>query len=442
MNGISKTLLNSMSKDFNSDERNLVAANSAVKNGVLESAIDYREVGKLPFTFSIDLKQGKITNQRSSGRCWIFSALNTFRYEIIKKYNLETFELSQNYLFFYDKLEKSNYFLENVIKTIDEPVDGRLYQFLNSDPLCDGGQWDMIVNLVNKYGIVPKSAYDDAANAKNSRWFDQFVTSKLREDASILRNMKGASKAEFKKTKESMINEIYRMLVISLGEPPKAFDFTLRDKDDKVIQEFNITPVEFFNKYVGLNLDDYVSLIHAPTKDKPYNKMYTVKFLGNVAEGRKVNYLNLPMEKIKKAAIKQLKDGHPVWFGSDCCQYSDRATGIFDPSSVRIDRLFNVEFSMDKATKLTYGDSAMNHAMVILGVNLNDKKDPDRWRIENSWGKDAGNEGYYVASDEWFDEYVYQVVVNKKYLDKATAKLLDGKLNELEPWDPFGSLAD
>ena len=441
---ITASQLSKMSADFNSDRANLIAARAASKNGIMEAATDFNAVSKLPFTFNIDLKQGKITDQKASGRCWIFSALNTFRYEIIKKYKLDTFELSQNYMFFYDKLEKANYYLESVIKTADEPLDGRLFQFINSDPLADGGQWDMLSNLVGKYGVVPKYAYPDAKGAEASRWFDMYLTGKLREDAMNIRDgiKAGNSPAQIQKMKEGYMNEIYRMLCIVLGEPPKSFDLILKDKDDKVTQEFGITPQAFFKKYVGIKLEDCVSIIHAPTKDKPFGKMYTVKFLGNVVEGGPVKYLNLEMDKIKKAVIKQLKDGHPVWFGSDCRMFGVRKEGVFDKDSAALEDLFNVKFGFTKAQALDYGDSAMNHAMVILGVNINEKGQPDRWRIENSWGKDSGHDGYYVASDEWFDDYVYQVVVNKKYLDSATKKLLDQKLKELEPWDPFGTLAD
>ncbi len=443
--GISEKQLKSMSRIFNADERAVVASMAAVKCGVMEAATDYRAARKYPMTFSVDLKQGDITNQKQSGRCWIFSALNTFRYEIIKKYKLKTFELSQSYMFFYDKLEKANYFLESVMETADEPIDGRLYSFINSDPLADGGQWDMLSNLVQKYGVVPKYAYPDAASATASRWFDQYLTTKLREDAMILRGMIHAKKAAagVRKQKEEMIAQIYQMLCIALGEPPRSFDLILKDKDDKIVaQEFGITPKDFFAKYVGLKLEDMVSIIHAPTKDKPFNKTYTVKYLGNVAEGKPVSYLNLPMDKIKAAVIKQLKAGHPVWFGSDCSKYGLRKEGIFDRESAAVEKLFGVNFGFTKEEAIDYGDSAMNHAMVILGVNINEKGKSDRWRIENSWGKDAGADGYYVASDEWFDDYVYQVVVDKKYLDAASRKLAAQEPKELEPWDPFGTLAD
>ena len=443
-NGISREALEMMSKDFHSDRANEVAATAAVNNGIIEASADYEAGRRLPMNFSVDLKTGKITNQKASGRCWIFSALNTFRYEIMKKFDLDNFELSQNYLFFYDKLEKSNYFLESVIKTVDEPIDGRLYSFLNLAPLGDGGQWDMLYNLVKKYGVVPKEAYPDSEASVASRFFDMYMTTKLREDAKDLRQMvkAGASEDEVHAAKASMLNDLYRMLTISLGEPPRKFDLNLRSRDGILYREFGITPQDFFAKYVGLDLDDYVSMINGPTKDKPFNHMYTVKFLGNVAEGRPVTYLNLEMDKIKAAAIRQLQDGHPVWFGSDCRKFVFRRDGIFDRDTVAVEKLFNVKLNFTKEEYLDYGDSAMNHAMVILGVNLDENGRPDRWHIENSWGDDPGQAGYFVASDSWFDSFVYQVVVNKKYMDPESVALLSGELHELEPWDPFGTLAD
>ena len=433
------------SEDFRANRAYVVASRAVVQNGILESAQDYEAAGKLSPHFSIDLKQGKITNQKASGRCWIFAALNTFRYEVMQNLKLNDFELSQNYLFFYDKLEKANMYLENMLAIKDEPVDGRLYAFLNQDPLQDGGQWDMLANLVRKYGVIPKDIYPEAKSAENSRWLKESLSSKLRESGVRLRKAATEEKksgTELRKMKLSMLNEIYRMLAIGLGEPPKRFDFVITDKDNQVTQDFDITPVEFFEKYVRIDLDSRVSLVNAPAEDKPMNRMYTVKYLGNVAEGKRVEYCNLEMKTIKNAVIKQLKDGHPVWFGSDCAKFGLRKGGYFDRQSASIEELFDIRYEFTKGERLIYGDSAMNHAMVILGVNLDKNGNPDKWRIENSWGKDSGMEGYYVASDAWFDEFVYQVVVDKKYLSKKTLTLFEQEPVALEPWDPLGTLAD
>ena len=442
--GISLKAIDGMSKAFHADRANEVASRAAVSAGIQDAAKDYEALRKLPMNFSIDLRQGRITNQKASGRCWIFAALNIFRYEMIKKYDLDTIELSQNYLFFWDKLEKANYYLEFVLETVDEPIDGRLFNYVSLFPLGDGGQWDMIVNLVTKYGLVPQEAYPDSENARASRPMVSYMTTKLHEDAMLLRNAskEGKKPAELQAMKGKMLEELYRMLCISLGEPPKTFNLTLRNKKDEVFRETGITPKEFFDKYVGMDLQETISVINGPTADKPFNQMYTVKFLGNMVGGRPATYLNLTMDKIKKAVIRQLKDGHPVWFGSDCGKFSIRKDGVFDRESAGVEKLFNVRFGFTKAEYLDYGDSAMNHAMVILGVNLDADSKPDRWHIENSWGKDAGQDGYFVASDEWFNDFVYQVMLNTKYLDAASRKLLSGPLNELKPWDPFGTLAD
>ena len=432
------------SEEFNSDRGNVIAANASVQKGILESAVDYKAARLLPDTFSINLEQGSITNQKSSGRCWLFSALNTFRYELIHNFNLADAELSQNYLFFYDKLEKANYFLESCLKIVDEPVNGRLYSFLNSMPLNDGGQWDMLVNVVNKYGVCPLEAYPESANSVSSRGFTSYLTSLLREDAVKLRNAKlaGESDEALQDKKKAMMSEVYRILVIALGEPPKTFDWQVYDKDKKLIREFGITPKEFYDKYIGLDLNEYVSVINAPTSDKPFNQLYRVTFLGNVVEGREVVYLNLPIDVVKKAVIEQLKDGHPVWFGCDCGKFGDRKEGLWDKDTCGIEKFLNIHYEFSKADKLTYGESAMNHAMVFLGVNLDENGNPDRWRIENSWGGDAGRKGYYTCSDAWLDEYLYQVSVNKKYLPDYVNELLKGDIHDLQPWDPMGTLAD
>ncbi|HIU46914.1 MAG TPA: C1 family peptidase [Candidatus Fimadaptatus faecigallinarum] len=440
---ITNEMLSRFSADFNADKCHRIAMNAVTQNGVTKSAVSQAALREDVHQFSINLKQGEITNQKSSGRCWMFAALNTMRFAIIKKLNLETYELSQNYPLFWDKLEKSNYFLENILATLDEPTGGRLIAWLLSAPLGDGGQWDMFCALVDKYGVVPKDAMPETECSSNTREMDKFLTLKLREYACKLRAMhaEGKSAQELAGEKEAMLSTIYRMLCICLGEPPKTVTLEVRDKDDKFIRDAGITPQEFFKKYVGWDLNKYVSLINAPTADKPYGRTFTVRFLGSVHEGRPVKYLNLPIESLKRAAIAQLKDGQPVWFGSDVGQWLVRQGGLMDMNVLELEQLFDTDFPMDKAQRLDYGESLMTHAMVLMGVNLDEDGKPTRWRVENSWGKDAGKDGYYIMSDKWFDEFTYQVVVDEKYLTDEERAQFKQEPIVLEPWDPMGSLA-
>lgn len=440
---ITSDLLNAMEERFDANRTNAVAMNTVVRNGVLKSAENYQAQRQTLHSYSVNLEQGSITSQKQSGRCWMFAALNVMRFDIIHNFNLEDFELSQAYPLFYDKLEKSNYFLENILKTLEEPTDGRLVSFLLQSPVGDGGQWDMFANLVRKYGVVPKTAMPESVSSSATREMVALLTELLRGDACILRKAyrDGASMEELQEKRTSMMEEVYRLLCICLGKPPKAFDFEAVDKDKKLIREWQITPLQFFEKYVGWNLDDYVSLINAPTADKPYYRSYTVDFLGNVAEGKAVRYLNLPADALKQAAIAQLKDGKPVWFGCDVGKFSGRENGLLDLDLYNREDLFGLTFPMDKGERLEYGHSMMTHAMVFLGVDLDDEERPLRWRVENSWGKDSGKDGYYVMTDRWFTEYNYQILVHKKYLPEEYLKQYEQTPIVLKPWDPMGSLA-
>ena len=440
---IETTQLEAFENDFRRDPAKRVAQLAVTTNGVNKSATDPFVQREDRHQFSIQLETGKITNQKGSGRCWMFAALNTMRVEVMRRLNLEHFELSQNYTLFYDKLEKANYFLENILDTLDEPTSGRLISHLLMAPLNDGGQWDMLCNLVEKYGVVPKDAMPETACSSSTWEVTSYMTRKLREFACILREGHAAGKTaeQLRNQKEVMLCNIYNMLCIAFGNPPKTFTLEVRDKDKKFIRETGLTGKAFFEKYVGWNLSDYVSLINATTADKPFHKTFTVKMLGNVKEGRPVKYLNLPIEDLKQAAIRQMQDGQPVWFGCDVGKSSIRDGGIMDLEVLRPDQLFGTEFGMNKAQRLDYGDSLMTHAMVFQGVNLDEEGKPTRWRVENSWGKEAGEDGYYVMSDAWFTEYTYQVVVNKKYLTAEQVKEMEQEPIELEPWDPMGSLA-
>ncbi|MFA6845684.1 MAG: C1 family peptidase [Sphaerochaetaceae bacterium] len=441
---ITQTELDGFSSDFSADAAHLVAMHSVVKNGINDSAVSLEAIRADRHEFSLTIEAGDITNQKHSGRCWMFAALNVMRLEVMKKYNLKNFELSQSYPLFYDKLEKSNWFLESILDTLDEPLEGRLVAFLLADPMGDGGQWDMFANLVRKYGVVPKDAMAESSSSETTRELDRYLTVKLREFACTLR---AAHEKEHKDVKvllplkKQMLNTIYRMLSIALGEPPVRFTWESRDKDGKFIRIADTTPQAFFKECVGMDLDQYVSLINAPTADKPYNRTYTVQYLGNVKGGQPVCYLNLPSSELKKAALAQLQDGKAVWFGSDVGQFSQKQNGLMDLNALDVNHLFDTTFSLDKAQRLDYGESRMTHAMVLTGVNINAEGKIDRWRVENSWGDEVGSKGFFVMTDDWFDEYTYQIVVDRKYLTPEQQEMLLQKPIELKPWDPMGSLA-
>ncbi|MFK5676483.1 aminopeptidase C [Ligilactobacillus sp. LYQ60] len=420
-----------------------VIARSVAKNGILASATDYKAATKMEPVFSIDLDTGKVADQKRSGRCWMFACLNTMRHAIREEYKVaDNFELSQNYTFFWDKLEKANYFYENVLKTADLPTSDRKVAWLMTTPQQDGGQWDMIMAIIEKYGVVPQSVMPETVNSSNSTEINDMLNLKLRKDAVELREMVAANATDddIATRKEKMLTEVYRMLAYSFGEPPTTFDFEYRDKDNNFHRDTNLTPKKFFDKYVGWNLSDYVSIINGPTKDKPYNHMYTVEMLGNVVGGREVRHLNVDMHEFRKIAIKQLEAGESVWFGCDVGKESDRKKGIMDTNLYHQDELFDVDFSMSKADRLDYCQSLMTHAMVLTGVDLVDGE-PTKWKVENSWGDKVGTKGFFVMSNDWMEEYCYQVVVNKKYLPDELKQVLNEEPTMLKPWDPMGSLA-
>ena len=440
---ISQEQLQNFQADLDKHEGHEVNERAVTKNGILSVSADYRSEVAMDRVFSIDIDTGKVADQKQSGRCWMFAALNTMRHSMREKLHMkDDFELSQNYTFFWDKLEKSNYFLENVLQTAELPTSDRKVAWLMQTPQQDGGQWDMLVALIQKYGVVPQTVMPETFNSSNSTEINKQLNLKLRKDAVELRELVAANKsdADIQKAKEKMLNEIYRMLAYTFGEPPANFDFEYRDTDNNYHRIENITPQEFFKKYVGWNLDDYVSIINAPTADKPFNHMYTVEMLGNVLGGRQVRHLNLDMQTFRKVAIEQLKHGESVWFGSDVGQESDRKKGIMDTNLYHQDELFDVDFSMSKAERLDYGESMMTHAMVLTGVDLVDDQ-PTKWKVENSWGDKVGEKGFFVMSDDWMEEFCYQIVVNKKYLPKDLQEILKEEPTVLAPWDPMGALA-
>ena len=440
---ITKSDLNEFSKEFYDEEKNILAMNSVTKNPVVNVALNRKHLTELNNVFSNTLEEKNILSQEKSGRCWLFAGTNVLRNEVIKKYKIKDFELSQNYLMFWDKFEKANYFLESIISVIEEPVQSRIFMHLLQSPIQDGGQWDMFVNLVKKYGVVPKMFMPETESSSNTRPMNTLITLKLREYASDLKKEyeSGKSFEELRKLKGDMLMQIYKMLVIHLGEPPKEFIWQWEDTDGNFSREGKITPEEFLKKYVDFNLDSMMCLINAPTKDKPFNDLYTVEFLGNVIEGDIIKYVNVDIATFKKAVVEMIKDGKHVWFGCDVGKWLERDIGVMSTEIFDYDLLYGENFKSNKAERLDYGQSMMTHAMVFTGVDLDENGNPLKWRVENSWSEKPGDKGYFLMTDKWFDEFMYEVAVEKKYVVAEIVKLLEKEPVILKPWDPMGALA-
>ena len=417
--------------------------NAISHNGLLASLEKRSAAVENTPVFSLDLTKDKVSDQKASGRCWMFAALNTFRHKMIAGFQLEDFELSQAHTFFWDKYEKSNWFLEQVLATADQELTSRKVKFLLDTPQQDGGQWDMVVSLFEKYGVVPKSVYPESISSSNSRELNQILNKLLRQDAQILRELvsEGANSAELQAKKEELLQEVFNFLAMNLGLPPRQFDFSYRDKDNHFHSESGLTPLTFYQKYVDLKLDDYVSIINAPTADKPYGRSYTVEMLGNVVGSKPVRYLNVEMDRLKELAIAQMQAGETVWFGSDVAQSSNRKAGVMAEGMHDFTASMDIRLTQDKAGRLDYSESLMTHAMVLTGVDLDENGKAKKWKVENSWGEKVGNKGYFVASDAWMGEYTYQIVVRKEFLTAAELAAYEAEPLVLAPWDPMGALA-
>ncbi len=438
MNMIKPETLDALRKGYLANDKARVVKNALTNNDITTISRDFTAVCNNPNVFSIDLKTMTAVNQKQSGRCWIFSAMNVLRERIAEKYNIKEFELSQNYIAFYDKLEKANWFMECVLSEKDADLSSPEMRYLLDNVVCDGGQWNMLVSIVEKYGICPKSAMPETYQSSHTNGMNRILNQRLRKFACDVRHM---PEEEIPTYKEKTTVEIYGLLVSCFGMPPQSFTFEYKDKDDVHHAEYDVKPLDFYHTYLGEDLTAYVDIINGPTKDKPFYTRYSVKYLGNVVGGEEISMLNLPMDEFKNAILAQLQDGRPVWFGCDCGADADRQNGLWDDKAFCYGDTFDMDLSMTKEEMLDYRQSAMNHAMVLTGVNLVDGK-PTRWKIENSWGTDTADKGYFTCSDTWFDKYMYSAAVDRKYLSEKAREALHTDAVELAPWDPFGTLAD
>ena len=427
-------------KEVDAEPSNKVAQNAVTNVQLPDLTLNRDLVQDIDDSFSIKLDDWKVTAQMRSGRCWLFATLNLFRVGAMKKMNLKNFEFSQAHTHFWDKFERSNHLLEAIIETSDRPVDDRTIHFLLSDPIGDGGQWNMAMNLVRKHGLVPKTAYPESNSSSATRWMNAELKDILRSSASEIRAIidGGGTVEEARAHKEKRIADIWRMLCIHLGTPPKTFNWQWRDKDGEFHRNGRMTPQQFAAEFVDIEWEDYVCIVNDPRNE--YYRTYTVDFLQNVAGGPPVVYLNVPSKEMKAITQKLLEDGIPVWMGCDVGKEMDRKRGLWDADLFDVEGLYGVEYGMDKADRLRHNQTMMTHAMLFTGVDVVNGR-PRRWRVENSWGQDTGQKGYYTMNDSWYDQYMFEIAAPKDYL---TEKMLEGLETEpvvLPAWDPMGSLA-
>jgi bleomycin hydrolase len=432
----------SFQHSFRTNPSYRLAQNAVTQISVDDIALNRDIVTSIDHSFSTTLDDWSVTHQQRSGRCWLFAGLNLCRPGAMAKMNVKGFEFSQNYLLFWDKLEKSNYFLEAIIETADRPADERTVHWLLGNLLSDGGQWNMFVNLIRKYGVVPKSSMPETESSSNTMRMNANLKLKLREGAHTLRQAmaSGATVDEARETKHEWLQVIYRILAIHLGNPPSTVDWQWLDKDRVFHRDGTLTPQEFAVRYITLPLDDYVCLVHDPRDTSPYGRTFTVEYLGNVWEGGITRYLNVEIDVLKDIAVRTVLDGEPVWFGCDVGKMMRRDTGLWDARLFDYESVYDTSFALNKAERLVYRQTQMTHAMLFTGVDVADGK-PRRWRVENSWGEDNGQKGFYLMNDSWFDEYLFEIAARQSYLPAALRAALEEEPMVLPAWDPMGSLA-
>ena len=367
---ITKKQIEDMRKEFSSDSSAKVAQNAVTSNNLSTVTLRRDLVQEVDFTFSTKLDEWKATNQKSSGRCWLFATLNLFRPGAMKKMNVKEFEFSQAHIHFWDKFERSNHFLEAIIETSDRPVDDRTIHFLLSDPIGDGGQWNMAMNLIRKHGLVPKSAYPESNSSSSTRWMNSILKDMLRSSASEIRGIieSGGGEKEARSHKESRMKDIWRVLCIHLGTPPESFDWQWRDKDKEFHRRGKVTPQEFAEEFVDVDWEEYVCIVNDPRNE--YYQTYTVDYLQNVSGGPPVVYLNVPSDEMKSITQEILEDGMPVWMGCDVGKQMDRKRGLWDANLFETNELYGVEYGMAKVDRLRYGQTMMTHALLFTGVDV------------------------------------------------------------------------
>ena len=431
--GISEDMLGRIRQGYQGTPEQKAVKNALASNSISALAINGENLAMIDTHFSHRVKTKGITNQKSSGRCWLFTGLNVLRAKVIDKYNLPGLEFSQNYNSFYDLLEKSNLFLQAIIDTKDLPLEDRKVDWLLKNAIGDGGQFTGVSNLIMKYGVVPKEVMPETYQSDNTGQMCMILKWKLREYALELRGLKANKTAE---RKEAMLTEIYRILVECLGVPPTEFEWTRYDKAGNVVSTKKYTPKSFYQEYIGDDLEhNYIMVMNDPSRE--YNKVYEIEYDRHVYDGENWVYLNLPIEKVKELAIASIKDNTAMYFSCDVGKFSDRKKGTLDIKNMDYESLFRTKFPMDKKQRIQTFSSGSSHAMTLIAVDLDEAGQPKKWMVENSWGAASGYQGNLIMTDEWFDNYMFRVVVEKKYVPADIMKLMEQKPIMLPSWDPM-----
>ena len=440
---IDRDWVHSLRAAFAADPRYRMAQNAVTRVPLDDLALDREILNASDHTFSHKLDDWTVTHQKQSGRCWMFAGLNLIRAGIMRSLNLENLELSQNFPLFWDKFERSNYFLEAIIATADRDIDDRTVAFLLERPLDDGGQWNMFVNIVHKYGAVPKVFMPETESSSNTRKMNTSLKLKLREGALRLREAvaAGASAAAVRQQKHDLLTVIHRILCIHLGTPPESFLWQWHDKDKQFHRAGELTPRAFAEKYVTIPLDEYVCLVHDPRAANPAERTYTVEYLGNVVGGEIVKYLNVDIELMKDIAARVIVERQePVWFGCDTEPQMRSDLGLWHAALFDYGKVYDTAFPLTKEQRLLAHETLMTHAMLFTGVDMVEGK-PRRWRVENSWGDTKGEKGFYLMHDSWFNEYMFEIAARRDLLPASLQAALDQPPTVLPAWDPMGALA-
>ena len=431
--GIDAKMLNAIRQGYTNSSAERAVKNALAKGDIATLATNSDNLAMCDTHFSHRVKTSGITNQKSSGRCWLFTGLNVLRAKMIARHDMRSFEFSQNYCSFYDLLEKSNLFLQAIVDTRSLAIDDRKVEWLLKHPIGDGGQFTGVSNLVMKYGAVPKSVMPETYQSENTRHVRTILSLKLREFALTLRE---AKPAKLPTLKTKMLTEIYGILAKCMGVPPTEFEWSHYNAKGELVSTERYTPKSFYEKFIGEDLEqNYVMIMNDPTRE--YGKVYEIEYDRHVYDGHNWVYVNLPIERVKEIAIASIKDNTAMYFSCDVGKFLDRQKGTLDVGNFDYESLFDTSFPMNKEQRIRTFASGSSHAMTLIAVDLDAQGTPHKWMVENSWGEKSGYKGNLIMTDEWFNEYMFRLVAERKYVPEDVMKMLEQKPTLLPAWDPM-----